>query len=318
MWQLALNGSSYVRLASPLCRARRAAEVPEVARLDKATAALSQTMHDLEKEHAHLMEQVDIRKHKRSELASAQRDLAEEIGAMNDKVRRLQSRVVTSPQQLKDSLSTLAAELKERKLHLGETERRAKDFEARIAVVKGIDEDLTACQLLLAPLSSDQHRLDLLKKELLSLETDYDGASSAYEQVSQTLAADLRQLENAQKRLERMKKTLDDKRALRKKREEDWAREREDVEKQRRKRGEEASRKRSEAADIEREVEKELHAYDAKIATMISQRNDLVKLAGAYMEAISSRLDWRGEGLVVDIDAEDAAVAASEELELGS
>lgn len=283
---------------------QRERDAPRAAELAQENEEVSNRLYELKKEQSRLLHEVDQLKAKKAQLVASQTDLTVQVHSANEQVRKLQSRIVTSPKELRAALGTLSRELKERKAHLVETERKAKDFDARIALMKGIEDDLVACQNLLVSLSTDQGRLENIQKELRGLESDYETASSTYSQVSQTLSADSKQLVNAQNRWERMRKTLDGKRAQWKKREEDWTKLWDETEGEKRKRNEEANRKQREGRDIEREIEAELRAYDAEVASMIKQRNDLVKLAESYMEAMTVELDLDGQGLIVEEDDE--------------
>lgn len=285
-------------------RFQREQEAPRAAALAQENEEVSNRLYELKKEQSRLLQEVDQLKTKKTHLVTSQTEVTMQIHSANEQVRKLQSRIVTSPKELKAVLVTLSQELRERKAHLMETERKAKDFDARIALMKGIEDDLAQCQSLLVSLTTDQGRLENLQKELRGLEADYEGASSTYSQVSQTLSADSRQLENAQKRWERMRRTLEEKRALWKKRDEDFTVKWEETEGERWKRNEEASRKQREGREVEREIEAELRSYDAEVAAMVKQRNDLVKLAEAYMDTMSAQLDLEGEGLPVGIEGE--------------
>lgn len=275
---------------------------------------LHEALQELKKEQTQLLSDVDKLKEAKQSLFDEQQELSLEQRSTLERVMRLKARVQTNPRQLKESLRALTQELKERKAHLSDTERRAKDFEARIALMRSIEEDLAACQNLLLSLSAEQARLEGVQREVRALEADYDDTHSAYSQKSQTLSADSRQLENARRRWERMRTALDEKRQMWKKREEDFTRRWEETEGERWKRSEEANSKAREGREIEREIEAELRAYDAEVAAMVKQRNDLVRLAEAYMDAITDALDMDGQGLVADVlgaDAgQDVAVAA--------
>lgn len=71
---------------------------------------------------------------------ASQTELAMQVHSANDQVRKLQSRIVTSPKELKAALATLGEELKDRRNHLVETDRKAKDFDARINLMRTIEE----------------------------------------------------------------------------------------------------------------------------------------------------------------------------------
>lgn len=286
-------------------KTQREHEAPRAAEIHEENQRLAEKLQALKKDQGQLVKVVDELKDAKDHLVATHNELTMQIHSVNEQNRKLQSRIVISPKELKEALETLSVDLTEIKSHLGETERKAKSFESRVSVIRAIEEDLIACQSLLVSLTSDQHRLEASQRELQTLETDFEGASSAYSQGSQSLSGGSRQLENGEKRLERMRRTLEDKRALRKKREEDWARNWEEVNSQRRERKAELARKQREARDMEREVESVLRQYDAEVAGMIKRRNDLVKLAESYMDAIAARLDWDGQGLVLDIDAEE-------------
>lgn len=123
---------------------QREQEEPKAASLAKENQEVSNRLYELKKEQSRLLQEVDQLKAKKAQLVASQTDLAVQVHQANEKVRKLQSRIVTSPQELRAALLSLTKDLHDRKTYLMETEIKAKDFDSRIALMKGI-EDVCAC-----------------------------------------------------------------------------------------------------------------------------------------------------------------------------
>lgn len=153
-------------------------------------------------------------------------------------------------------------------------------------------------------LTGDQHALELSYREIQAIEADYENVKSSYSQTSQSLTAHQRQLENGDARFLRMKKTLDEKRELWKRREEEFSVKWEQCEGERTERQAEANKKSKEARDIEREIQFELKSYDEKIDGMVKMRNELVRMVEKYMEEVGSTLELEQGGIRRDEELE--------------
>lgn len=127
-------------LLSHRFRAQREIEAPRVAELELEAASFHQTTHDLKKEQNGLLTEIEELKDSKQRFSDILQELFKDIHYETERVRKLQSRVVTSPQELRNALRVLAEDVKEGRVHLNDTERKAKEFDARIALMRDIEE----------------------------------------------------------------------------------------------------------------------------------------------------------------------------------
>lgn len=115
-------------------------EAPRAQVIREECQTLSDELVSLKSEQTEILKQRDVLNSKKANLVELQMALQTEIRLGTDKLRRLQSRIVTSPKELKNALTMLNEELREGKAHFLDTQRKAKDLDARVALAREVEE----------------------------------------------------------------------------------------------------------------------------------------------------------------------------------
>jgi len=127
-------------------------------------------------------------------------------------VRKLQSRIRLSPVQLKNSVTEIEAQLKGDRITLHETERKHKDLQAKLQVLKVLEADMDEAQRgveavveQLAKCDAEMDAMERMRSAIAEARHEVEGLEHRREQYHRTSSA-------LATRIERLRKTIEDRR----------------------------------------------------------------------------------------------------------
>lgn len=251
---------------------------------------LSDQLLERKKEQSRLLAEVDALKTAKADAVQRQTDLQYELQIVAADLQKLQTRMVTSPEELQQSVDALQTQVQAERAALGDAERKARELSAKVDVLASLDQDLDAA---IGALEQVHHAVDRAAREARAL----DEAQSALVTLTDDAAAQAhrneqheRQVAAAVERLERARAELEAKRAERHAALQALTAQLGDVSARRKERHEQAEAAHHEASEWEKRLASVLQEHDAHCARLQREKDALCRTAAAYMGALAQAM----------------------------
>lgn len=267
--------------------AQRKRDEPRVKALQDENLAHSDRLLEMKKEQGRLLAEVDALKHGKAEAVQKQTDVQYQLQIVAGELSRLQARLVTRPDEMRQQVRDMQEQVQGERAALGESERKARELSAKMRVLERLDADLATSLAAMEQVAAD---VEKTAREARALQGGKERRGAAgqekaamehrHEQMERQVAA-------AAERLERARRALEEARAGRQAKLSALGARLSDMTAVRRERHAQAEGKQREAMELERELATLLHEHAAHYARMQRERDALCRTATAYMDAIA-------------------------------
>ncbi|PKI83804.1 kinetochore-associated Ndc80 complex subunit nuf2 [Malassezia vespertilionis] len=281
------DGVEEARLAITTTIATRKQQEPHVKQLRQENLAHSDKLLELKKEQGKLLAEVDTLKVEKAEAVQKQTDVQYQLQLLAAELNKLHARLVSHPTELRKQLTELHGQMHSDRASLVEHERKAKELRGKMDVLVQLESDLSACIVAMEQVAAE---LERASREAHALD-EAKATIALHEEEQSTLQRRMEHVENqvqlANTRLERARKTLEEQRAASQARMDDLTARLGEVSRNRRERHALAELRNGESADVERELESVLQEHEAHYAKMQLEKDALCRTASAYMDALT-------------------------------
>ncbi|WFD33058.1 kinetochore-associated Ndc80 complex subunit nuf2 [Malassezia sp. CBS 17886] len=284
------EGTEQTRAAIGALVAQRQAEEPEVRRLRAENLAYSDRLLQLKKEQGKLLAEVDALKAEKADAVQKQTDVQYQLQIVGAELSKLQARIVTHPDEIRQHLGEMNAQVQGERASLAESARKAQDLQAKMDVLVQLEADIAAAVAAMEQVAVEMDRATAEARAVEDARTTI--ASHKHEQtVLQHRSEQLeRQVKLATERLARAHQDLDQKRTVHQEKIAALTARLGDVTRARKERHALAELRNSEGTDVERQLESLLQEHDTHFSKMQLEKESLCRTAHAYMDAISHSL----------------------------
>ncbi|KAI8928768.1 Nuf2 family-domain-containing protein [Entophlyctis helioformis] len=181
-------------------KAKRAQEQPEVDRLRAVNNSLAADLRELKKAQTTLGTEIDNIKKEQNALRDKQVNNQYLVTSLKQDCFRLKSRVVHSPEKLKQVIIEMNRLLLEDKALVVSSEKKTRELLHKIDLMNSVEQEILACQKIMTECNVEQKRAEEAAQRL-----------SADLEVIEQKKADLKGLEVKEQQLQRQVKSANEK-----------------------------------------------------------------------------------------------------------
>lgn len=270
--------------------ARRKHDEPRVKQLQEENLAHSDRLLEMKKEQGRLLAEVDALKSDKAEAIQKQTDIQYQLQIVATELHKLQTRIVTRPEEIKQQVQDMQVQVHGERAALGESERKVREWRAKMDVLVRLDDEIATSIRAMEQVASDMERTAQEARVLQDMKATM--ASRTQEQSTQMHRMEQldRQVKSATERLERARQDLEAARAHRQAKLQVLGARLSDVSRLRKERHAMAEVKHHEAVDMERQLATVMQEHKEHYGQMQLEKDALSRTATAYMDAIARAL----------------------------
>ncbi|CCG82662.1 Kinetochore protein nuf2 [Taphrina deformans PYCC 5710] len=193
-------------------KVRRIKEEPLVAQARATNEALTNELYDLKRIEGATMADYDKLKVEKQELTSRLDNNAILRQNAEREIQKIRSRIVHSPEKLKQQLADMSSSLSNEKTFLNDKGKKSRELHAKIDILTTLEGDVQSCIKLMEECESELGRVDGAHKRVVHLEDLVDQKRLEVRELSVRDTQLQRQLTNAEEKLGRATRQLEAKR----------------------------------------------------------------------------------------------------------
>ncbi|TPX33898.1 hypothetical protein SmJEL517_g03319 [Synchytrium microbalum] len=193
-------------------RLKRAEEEPAVQKLKEANSVLLGELRELKRQQTTLTNEMESRKKEKTEMTDTMTNNHLLIANVKQECVRLRSRIVVSPDKLKQALVDMNASLVAEKSNVQALEKKARDIQARIDVMHLVEQEVSTSIKLLTECEEQKNKFE---EQQTTVATERDSAARREAELRELNIKEhsmKRQLLNSQEKLTRLQKYASTKR----------------------------------------------------------------------------------------------------------
>ncbi|KAN0061916.1 kinetochore-associated Ndc80 complex subunit nuf2 [Thecaphora frezii] len=270
---------------------QRQMDEPKVKALKDSNAQITDQLLQARKVQKKLIEEVDILKSEREQLIAKQQGLMEEKLRISEKLTYLKARVVSSPKKMKSNVTELVEKVNQDTMSLGESEKKARDYEERLEVLTNLDADLEACLVAMEQVNAELLRTSGEERDYEDTLALCETRKHELEQLDHQLEQTVRKVRLAVEKNERARNLLESKVQLHQQKMEALAEELEKAKAQKAERLALADAKLSEGDQIENKINELRVMYEDYYSRMHRQKEAIEKAVTVYINTLTKSLD---------------------------
>ncbi|KAL9938373.1 hypothetical protein V8E36_002996 [Tilletia maclaganii] len=268
-------------------KAQREAEREAVLALRQQNQASRETLMDLKTEQKKLMDDMEALKKEKQDLLTKQTDLLYQIQISSTEIRKLHSRIISSPKKLKGNLDMMHTQLNSDKKELSGEERRQRALELKRDVMMALETELKACVTLLETLDGEKSRIVKVRRERDEIQDIIEQHQTEIRDAEMKVTQLKRQIQSHTDRLQRLHKGFEDKRAAYEAKTESINAALTDLNRRKAEMMEKAKAKTGETNELVAEFDQLQAEYQAFCNERAQERNNICHLAEVYMVNIA-------------------------------
>lgn len=200
-----------IRRAEDL-KVRRIKEEPLVAQARATNEALTNELYDLKRIEGSTMAEYDKLKVEKQEITTRLDNNAILRQNTEREIQKIRSRIVHSPEKLKQQLADMSSSLSNEKAFLNDKGKKTRELNAKVDILTTLETDVQACIKLMEECESELKRVDGAHKRVMQLEELVDQKRLEVRELSVRDTQLQRQLGNAEEKLARAARQLEAKR----------------------------------------------------------------------------------------------------------
>ncbi|KAJ7074414.1 Nuf2 family-domain-containing protein [Mycena amicta] len=261
-------------------KAKMAEDEPKCAQLREENSVLRARLFASKQVQEDTVEQVESLKAEKTALMQRKEALNGEISSISDSITRIRSRIVQSPERIKRTITTMSATAQQDKQTVSLHESKARDLQAKITALSNIEKDVRGCIEQLQTIEKE------VQKELHDLKDLVDRKQIEHKELHLHRERLLRQLSNAQEKLERAQRHAEERKAASQKTIDRLQREYDEMVVERRDTDKQVEEVRAEANNVESKMAEHLKTSEAELNQLLSEYWQLRHNTGAVLSVI--------------------------------
>ncbi|KAH9946391.1 uncharacterized protein BXZ73DRAFT_95891 [Epithele typhae] len=250
---------------------KRAEDEPKCEALRLENTALMEQVISYKDQQMGFLQEVETLKQQKAALEQ----VTNEISVSTDNISHTRSRIVQSPERIKRNISTMGTTLAEDKRTVAANEVKTRDLHTKIQALLNIEKDVRSC------------------KDLSDLRDALDRKKGERAELGMRRERHYKQLSNAQEKLERAQRHVEDKRLASQQTIERLQREYEEMSVERRDNDRQVEELRAEADVIERKMNEHMKVSQTEISELLTEYWKLRHETEIYMETLANKLGIR-------------------------
>lgn len=193
-------------------KVRRIKDEPLVAQARATNEALTNELYDLKRIEGQTMAEYDKLKVEKQEITSRLDNNAIMRQNTEREIQKIRSRIVHSPEKLKQQLADMSSSLINEKQFLNDKGKKTRELNAKVDILTSLEINVLSCVKLLEECDSELARVDSAHKRVVHLEEQVDQKRLEVRELSVRDTQLQRQLTNAEEKLSRANRQLESKR----------------------------------------------------------------------------------------------------------
>ncbi|KAJ1336953.1 hypothetical protein BSLG_006713 [Batrachochytrium salamandrivorans] len=187
---------------------RRTQDQPEVDAIRSTNMGLAADLREFKKTQVSLAAKIDNLKKEKNTCAEKQTNNQFLLSNLKQDCVRLRSRVVHSPEKLKQVIAEMNRSLQEDKAYAVTTEKKNRELTHKIELMNGVEQDIIVCQRIMVECSSEQAKAEAAAQKLCA-DIDVINRKKSELKDQEIRQQQLqRQLKSANERLQRLEQHL--------------------------------------------------------------------------------------------------------------
>ncbi|EGF76767.1 hypothetical protein BATDEDRAFT_21005 [Batrachochytrium dendrobatidis JAM81] len=183
---------------------KRAQDQPQVDGIRAINTSLAADLRELKKTQVTLASKIDHLKKEKNACTEKQTNNQFLISNLKQNCVRLKSRVVHSPEKLKQVIAEMNRSLQEDKTYVVHTEKKNRELTHKIELMNAVEQDIIMCQNIMGECTTEQARAEEASQKLLS-DIDVINKKKSELKDQEVHRQQLqRQLKNANEKLQRL------------------------------------------------------------------------------------------------------------------
>ncbi|PIL23710.1 hypothetical protein GSI_13459 [Ganoderma sinense ZZ0214-1] len=251
---------------------KRAEDEPKCEALRQENTALMEQVIAYKEKQMGFLQDVEGLKQEKAALVAEKEKVTSEMETATDGISRTRSRIVQSPERIKRDIHTMGNSAAEEKRTVAANETKTRDLQAKIAALLNIEK--ARCSL----------------KELGDLRDTLDRKKGERAELVMRRERVHKQFSNAQEKLERAQRHVEDKRLASQQTIERLQREYEEMAVERRDNDRQVEELRGEADEIERKMAEHMKTSQAELNELLTEYWKLRHETEVYMETLANKL----------------------------
>ncbi|RPD65816.1 hypothetical protein L226DRAFT_478232 [Lentinus tigrinus ALCF2SS1-7] len=271
-------------------KAKRAEDEPKCEALRQENAALMEQVIAYKEKQMGFLQDIESLKQEKAALVAEKEKVTTEMAAATDNISRTRSRIVQSPERIKRNITSMGNTAAEDKRTVAANEAKTRDLQTKIAALLNIEKDVRSCVEQLQTIEKEVRALDAAQKELGDLRDTLDRKQGERSELIMRRERVHKQLSNAQEKLERAQRHVEDKRLASQQTIERLEREYEEMSVERRDNDRQVEELRAEADEIERKMAEHTKSSQAELNELLTEYWKLRHETEVYMETLANKL----------------------------
>ncbi|KAI9569099.1 Nuf2 family-domain-containing protein [Boletus coccyginus] len=261
-------------------KAQRAKDEPKCDQLRAENAAITAHLMATKETTQAVVKDIEQLKVEKASIILKKENINSDISLLLDNIQRTRSRIVQSPERIKRNITTMGATSIEDKKTLAMHEAKARDLQAKIAVLTNIEKAI----------EKEAQLLEGSQKELADVKDSLDYKKIERIELQMKKERVHRQFANAQEKLERVQRHAEEKRQASQQTIERLQREYEQMDIERRDNDKHVEELRKEADDVEAKMAEHLKKSEAELNELLAEYWKL-RHETVYMETLANKLN---------------------------
>ena len=193
-------------------KVRRIQEEPLVAQARATNEGLTNELYDLKRIEGQTMAEYDRLKSEKAELTARLDNNSLLRQNTEREIQKIRSRIVHSPEKLKQQLLDMTSSLSNEKQYLSEKGKKSRELVAKIDILTQLESDVQSCIKLMEECDSELARVETAQKKVTQNEENVEQKRLEVRELSVRDTQLQRQLTNAEDKLARATRQLEAKR----------------------------------------------------------------------------------------------------------
>ncbi|KAI1790724.1 Nuf2 family-domain-containing protein [Ganoderma leucocontextum] len=269
---------------------KRAEDEPKCEALRQENTALMEQVITYKEKQMGFLQDVEGLKQEKAALVAEKEKVTSEMDTVTENISRTRSRIVQSPERIKRDIHTMGSNAAEEKRTVAANETKTRDLQAKIAALLNIEKDVRSCVEQLQTIDKEMRALDGAQKELGDLRDTLDRKQGERAELVMRRERVHKQFSNAQEKLERAQRHVEDKRLASQQTIERLQREYEEMAVERRDNDRQVEELRGEADEIERKMAEHMKTSQAELNELLTDYWKLRHETEVYMETLANKL----------------------------
>ncbi|KAJ8608550.1 hypothetical protein MRB53_039604 [Persea americana] len=191
---------------------RRIQEEPLVAQARAVNEGLTNELYDLKRIEGQTMTEYDRLKSEKAELTTRLDNNSLLRQNTEREIQKIRSRIVHSPEKLKQQLIDMTSSLSNEKQYLSDKGKKSRELVAKIDILTQLESDVQSCIKLMEECESELNRVEGAHKKVVQSEENVEQKRLEVRELSVRDTQLQRQLTNAEDKLARATRQLEAKR----------------------------------------------------------------------------------------------------------